>query len=256
MRRILVKNLQLWQFDSLTKEPLLRHFITDRHSTSDEEEFSLSYSSSSDKDRIRANRAALAEALAIDADHLFFPSQVHQTRVVRVTANISKDELMETDALITNEKGFCLAVMSADCVPILLYDRKNRAVGAVHAGWRGTVSKILDKTLQRMSEDFGTQGQDLVVGIGPSVSQESYEVGMEVIEAVEKVFGKEGGLLVRRGEKANFDLWKANERQLLDFGVDPSRIEISELCTVINNHYFFSARKGDRGRFCAGLMVV
>ena len=256
MQRILFNNLQLWQFDSLAREPLVQHFITDRHSISEEIEFSVSYSSSPDKGLIRTNRAALAEALAIEEDHLFFPSQVHQTRVVQITKNTSRDDLMDTDALITNEKGVCLAVMSADCVPILLYDRKNQAIAAVHAGWRGTVARILAKTLHEMATAFGTRGEDLITGIGPSASQESYEVGPDVIQAVENTFGKQKGLLVYKGEKANFDLWKANELQLLEFGVNPSRIEISELCTVINNRYFFSARKGDRGRFCAGLILA
>lgn len=256
MRKVTIYDLHLWQFDLLESEPAVRHFVTDRGSFPRGKEFTLSYSSSPDREEIRKNRALLAKAMGVPESHLFFPSQVHKTRIVNVTRNTPKEELMETDALITSERGICIAVMSADCVPILLYDRKNNAVGAVHSGWRGTVARILEKTLLEMQKQFGTTGKDLIAGIGPSVCQESYEVGGEVIEEVSKAFGAESGLMIARpNDKANLDLWKANEIQLLEFGVAPSRIEISDLCTVKNNNYFFSARKGDTGRFAAGIMV-
>jgi polyphenol oxidase len=102
----------------------------------------------------------------IEYSNLVFPSQVHKTRIVNVTRATSKEELMETDALITNQKGICISVMSADCVPILIYDRKNHAAGAVHSGWRGTVARILEKTLNTMKAEFGTRGEDVVAAIG------------------------------------------------------------------------------------------
>jgi YfiH family protein len=251
------KDLELWQFVSLAKELSIKHFVTDRNSNTNGKEFTLSFSSSPDHQEILENRHLVAEALGITDTQLFFPSQVHKTRIVNVSHKTLKEEVMETDALITNEKNICIAVMSADCVPILLYDRKNKAVGAVHSGWKGTVAKILEKTLHQMQSQFGTKGEDVIAGIGPSVSQPSYEVGEEVVEAVTNAFGKESGLMIPKANgKAHLDLWKANEIQLREFGVDPSQIEISDLCTVKNNHYFFSARKGDAGRFAAGIMLV
>jgi polyphenol oxidase len=146
--------------------------------------------------------------------------------------------------------------MSADCVPIILYDKKNKAVGAVHSGWRGTVARILEKTLTEMSKVFGTRGEDVYAGIGPSVSQDSYEVGEEVIHEVTKSFGHANELLIHvDNNKAKLDLWKANTVQLLEFGVRPNQIEVADLCTVKQNHYFFSARKGDSGRFAAGIVI-
>ena len=131
-----------------------------------------------------------------------------------------REELLETDALITNESGLCIAVMSADCVPILLYDKKNNAVGAVHSGWRGTVARILEKTLQQMHQIFGTKGEDIHAGIGPSVSQDSYEVGEEVVSEVQRSFGHKSELMIPVGtNKAKLDLWKANKLQLMEFGV-------------------------------------
>ncbi len=257
MKKLQIGNLALWQFDDLEKESAIRHFVTDRDSNAGGNEFTLSYSSSPDKELIRHNRHLLANAMGIDDSKLYFPSQVHKTRIVHVTGKTEKEELMETDALITNEPGICIAVMSADCVPVLLYDKKNKAVGAVHSGWRGTVARILEKTLLQMQTTFGTKGEDLVAGIGPSVSQDSYEVGEEVVNEVTSAFSGASTLLIPQpNNKAKLDLWKANRVLLQEFGVNPSNIEISNLCTVKNNDNFFSARKGDAGRFAAGIMIV
>ncbi|MFZ6014390.1 MAG: peptidoglycan editing factor PgeF [Bacteroidota bacterium] len=257
MKKIRIGDLELWQFDNLENEQSIKHFVTDRGTTQAGKEFTLSLSSLPDKEEVWKNRGTLAQALGIPVEKLYLPSQVHKTRIVNVTAQTSKAELVETDALVTNKKGLCIAVMSADCVPILLYDTKNQAIGAVHSGWRGTVAKILEKTLLQMHVLFGTRGEHVVAGIGPSVSQESYEVGEEVVNEIDQTFGRERELMIAKpNNKANLDLWKANKIQLLEFGVKESAIEISNLCTVKNNHYFFSARKGDSGRFAAGIMLV
>jgi polyphenol oxidase len=254
MTRELINGLHLWQFANLTQESGIAHFVTDRNTA--ESEFTLSLSSSPDKERVRSNRKRLAEALGLSPAALFFPSQVHGTRIVHVTAETAQTELLETDALITRSAGICIAVMSADCVPILLYDRRNCAIAAIHSGWRGTVARILEKTLHRMEEEFGTQGVDIIAGIGPSVSQEAYEVGEEVVNEVNRAFGAQNDLMIAHApDKARLDLWKANFQQLTDFGVKPGHIEISDLCTVRNNQHFFSARKGDAGRFAAGIVL-
>ncbi|MBT1702908.1 peptidoglycan editing factor PgeF [Chryseosolibacter indicus] len=256
MKRIDFNGTQLWQFENFSREDNIRHFVTDRKSVTAPNEFTLSYSSSPDKEEIKSNRRLLAEAMRIAETSLYFPSQVHKVRIVNVTSRTVKEELMETDALITNQPGLCIAVMSADCVPILLYDKKNQAVGAVHSGWRGTVAKILSKTLEEMQRVFGTKGEDVIAGIGPSVCQDSYEVGEEVVNEVNSAFGKDVGLMIpQANNKAKLDLWKANKFQLLDFGVRENAIEVSDLCTVKNNSHFFSARKGDAGRFAAGIML-
>lgn len=257
MKNVLIKDLHLWQFDSLIHEPSLKHFVTDRNSRKHEKEFTLSYSSVPDRNEVLQNRIALAEAMGISESNLYFPSQVHKTKIVNVTRHTSKAEVLETDALITNEKGICIAVMSADCVPILLYDVKNKAVGAVHSGWRGTVAKILQKTLQQMNLQFGTTGRDVIACLGPSVCQDSYEVGEEVVNEIKNAFKESKDLMIpQANNKAKLDLWSANKLQLLEFGVAASRIEVSDLCSVKNNNHFFSARKGDSGRYGAGIMLT
>lgn len=257
MKKVAFDGLELWNFEKLRQHSSIRHFVTDRQSHGSHGEFTLSWSSSPDRLYIEKNRQQLATAMGVDYSHLFFPSQVHQTRIVHVTRNTKRESLQETDALITNEPGVCIAVMSADCVPVILYDQKNNAVAAVHSGWRGTVARILEKTLLEMKKLFGTKGEDVSAGIGPSISRDVYEVGSEVVQEVKKSFERYDELLIPRPDnKAKLDLWVANKIQLQEFGVQPENIEISNLCTVQYNHHFFSARKGDKGRFAAGIVIT
>jgi polyphenol oxidase len=255
MNQLKYEGLNLWQFENLSKVAGVKHFVTER-TPAPEKEFTLSYSSSPDREFIQGNRNKLATVLGISPQKLIMPSQVHKTRIVNVSSSTTKDELMETDALITSEKGICIAVMSADCVPILVYDKKNHVCGAIHSGWKGTVAKILEKTLHTMKKEFGTEGKNIIAGIGPSASQQSYEVGEEVVQAVRESFHNATDLLIPLpANKAKLNLWDANKFQLLEFGVPESQIEISDLCTILNNNYFFSARKGDSGRFAAGILL-
>jgi polyphenol oxidase len=257
MKQIRKGPLQLWQFAYLEEIQGLRHFVSDRNSLPGGPEFTLSYSSTPDAETVRSNRSLLAAAMELAPEALFFPSQVHGTGIVAVNRRTSKETLAQTDALITQDRGIGIAVLSADCVPVLLYDKRRRAVGAVHAGWRGTAARILEKTLLAMQEQYGSQGEDLIACIGPSVCQESYEVGQEVIESIQQAFPTSSELLIDQpNRKAKLDLWKANQLQLLEFGVPPGQIETANLCTLQHNKHFFSARKGDTGRFAAGILLV
>lgn len=256
MKNVARNGLSLWEFDHLSAIKGIRHFVTDRNTNPRGEPFTLSFSSTPDRSLVQNNRRLLAEAMRVEEQALFLPSQVHKTRIVHVTPETNKEELQETDALITAHQGICVAVMSADCVPIILYDVKNNVVAAVHSGWRGTVARILGKTLDEMQQRYGTTGAHVMAGIGPSVSQNSYEVGEEVISAVQAAFGTHEELLIHTfPQKARLDLWNANRHQLLEFGVPDENIEVSNLCTVVHNQSFFSARKGDTGRFAAGIVM-
>jgi YfiH family protein len=255
MNQVTVDGVHLWKFNLLDRATGVRHFVTGRSSERPGIDFNLSYSHGADRQQVTQNRTSLASALEIPQLH--FPSQVHATQIVRVDGNTKHAQLMNTDALITDTSGAGIAIMVADCVPILLFDPVNRAVAAIHSGWRGTVARILEKTLHAMNSAFGTKGNTLIAAIGPSVSQGCYEVGEEVIQATIEAFGTQHNLLLpTSAQKAKLDLWQANKMQLLDFGVPAHQIEIAGLCTVKDNDLFFSARMGDQHRFAAAIVLA
>ena len=152
-----------------------------------------------------------------------------------------------------------LCVSTADCVPVLLYDAAREVVAAVHAGWRGTVGKIASHTLQAMREKYGTQAADVHAIIGPCISLDAFEVGIEVYDAFAQVgFDMEQVACWHpEKEKYHIDLPAANRLQLLAEGVMPGNIHDSAICTYAEHHDFFSARRlGIRsGRVLNGIVL-
>jgi polyphenol oxidase len=257
-----INNLPLWQFEIFASETYVKHFITGREggvTKGEKGSLNLSYNVGDEAENVFHNRTALAKAMGIEEKCLIFPKQVHGNNVVHIKPD-NVDTLSEAgDALITSTAGVCLMTTAADCVPILLFDPDKKAIAAVHAGWRGTVSKIVANTLTAMKEKFGSEPQNIKVGIGPSISPEVYEVGEEVVEAVHQVFEDDAAqLLVKSGEtgRAKFNLWDANKIQLLRLGVREENIEVAGICTFSNQDEFFSARGSkNSGRFAAGILL-
>jgi YfiH family protein len=163
--------------------------------------------------------------------------QVHST--VCVAAEGRAGVLGNGDALLENTPGAVVAVKTADCIPILLADEWRRAVAAVHAGWRGTVARIVEAAVAAMRERFGSDPLDLYAAIGPGIGKCCYEVGPEVAER----FGERG--------RAHIDLAEANRRQLIEAGVTERRVYASNLCTMCRSEEFHSFRRDGEaaGRF-------
>lgn len=214
-------------------------------------------------DNVRRNQAILLQALPQRPRELIIPWQTHGTQVLPVddTFLAAPDEqrhalLQGIDALTTNLRGVCLCISTADCIPILLYDKRHRSVAAVHAGWRGTVKGIVSHTLHRMRSLYGTDGADVSAVIGPGISPEAFEVGDEVYEAF-RAAGFPMDRIAKRPAKWHIDLPEANRLQLLDFGVPPAAIEASGICTYTHCEDFFSARRlgVKSGRMLTGIMI-
>jgi YfiH family protein len=163
------------------------------------------------------------------------------------------EAISKTDALITNVPNLPLMLCYADCVPLLIADPKRKVVALSHAGWRGTVAAIAKKTVEKMTEEFGCQPADCLVGIGPSIGFCSYEVDDTVISELQRAFSWWAHVVRPEGKKWKLDLWQANAQQLIDVGVVRENIVISNFCTVCNRDLFFShrAEKGQTGRMSA-----
>ena len=163
------------------------------------------------------------------------------------------------DALVTDRANILLAVKTADCVPILIGDKKTGALAAVHAGWRGTVAAIVTLALERLTREYGTRPGEVRVAIGPAAGACCYEVGSEVIDAFKERFPDSDDLFTatRKGH-ALVDLYEANRRQLISLGVGQERIYTSPLCTMCRNDLFFSYRqeKSVRGKVGRSMSII
>ena len=194
------------------------------------------------------------------------PHQVHGCVIREVTDPMTtRDELEGVDALVTNVPGVAISVRTADCIPVLMYDPVNKAVAAVHAGWRGTVQCISQKTIGMMRQLYGTDAHELCAVIGPGIGPESFQVGQEVADAFEQAGFPMPEILKDCGPKnptdddpmnggLHIDLWKANRWILEQAGVKPQNIQVAGICTYRNNNRFYSARR--EGLKCGRIINV
>lgn len=212
---------------------------------------------------IRMNRLALCQLLGISDDHLIMPHQVHLTKTICINEQFltlpameRQEELEGVDALMTNLSGVCIGVSTADCIPVLLYDKEHHAVCAIHAGWRGTVKRIVIKAVKTMRKAYGTLPEQLRAQIGPGISLDSFEVGDEVYEA----FLQEGfdmSTISERKEKWHINLPECNSQQLMSAGLLPKNVAISPVCTMKQSANYFSARRLgiNSGRIFTGILL-
>lgn len=162
------------------------------------------------------------------------------------------------DALVTNRPGIALSVRTADCVPILIWDQIGRAIGAVHAGWRGSLRSIASKTVRRMENCFGTRPADLWIAIGPAVGPCCYEVDRAVLDPLRSGFSDWREVVAEKGlGRGMLDLPGLNVRQLLGCGVPSGRITVAGTCTVCHPDGFYSYRRDGRsaGSMISGILV-
>jgi YfiH family protein len=203
-----------------------------------------------DQKAVDANYDLICQTLGIRQGDIATAYQVHSANVAVVGPEDRGQAALQTDALVTNSPGVFLMLRFADCVPIAFYDPVQRAIGLVHAGWKGTLGKAAQATVEVMIRAYGSRPADLMACIGPSIGPCCYQVGGNVIKLVNEVFPHRPQLLHQKGDgSCHFDLWEANRLQLAALGVH--RIEVSGLCTACHNDEFFSHRadNGCTGRF-------
>ncbi len=189
---------------------------------------------------VEENRRRFYSAMAVSSQNIAIPQQVHGDTVAYVS---HPGTFPETDGLVTDVPGIALVVQVADCLPIFLYDSRKRAIGLVHAGWKGMTVSIVRKAVEEMVHRFHTHPQDLRVYFGPSIGPCCYEVQDDVASHFSRKYVPDNKL----------NLWACAEDQLVEAGVQKEKIEMSELCTVCLSDWFFSHRAsgGKAGRMMA-----
>jgi polyphenol oxidase len=262
-----VQGLRILQVSALAKLPWLVHgFSTKLGGVSDqdgEKLLNLGFTEWDTKENVLENRRRFQSALGASDLQLISLQQIHSDVIHHFDAR--PEQICQGDASATNRPGLLLGVQTADCVPILLVDAKKRAVAAIHAGWRGTLARIVVKTIGQMQMHFKTKPADLLAAIGPSIGGCCYEVGTEVASQFLSQFAESPEWFdeFRTGDEPNpiqwlnmmppghqpppknvlLDLRKANRAQLLGAGLRASNIFVSDLCTACRRDLLFSYRK-------------
>jgi YfiH family protein len=229
----------------------------------------LGWTKEDDPASITENRRRFLSAVAGDNQRpvLVGVRQIHSgiVRVIREADGPFEGRLqtsegksvLEGDGLITDVAGVLLGVGTADCVPVLIVDVEKKVVGAFHAGWRGTVARIAQQGVATIAAEFGSQVNDMVAAIGPSIGPCCYTVGDEVRREFGEKFDYADELFSSNTEDVRLNLWKANRRQLMDAGIDSKRITVVGECTACarqqNGELRYFSHRGEKG--VAGRML-
>lgn len=208
-------------------------------------------------------RAELSEALGVATENIILPTQTHTNHVAvldEAFLKLSTEEravaLQNVDAVVTQLRGLCIGVSTADCVPVLLHDEKTHTVAAVHAGWRGMVAHIIRNTLEEMQR-LGTNPADIKAVVAPSIGVSSFEVGEEVVESFVQA-GFPSSIVSLHIPKPHIDLWAAAAYELETAGVPLHQLQISGVDTYTHSDSFFSARRLgiESGRIFSGILQL
>jgi YfiH family protein len=261
------KGLQILQLQPFRNVPWLVHGFSTRtggvSALNGENVLNLSFMEWDSRENVLENRRKFQSALGTDDLTLVLMKQIHSDVIHSFPA--APAQPCKGDASTTNRAGLLLAVQTADCVPILLVDPRKRAVAAVHAGWRGTLGRIVEKTVGRMRAEFACRPQDLIAALGPSIGPCCYEVSAEFVTKFGAQFADAAEYFdePRSGDEPNplqwlnmappghqpppknvhLDLWRANRSQLLAAGLRQGNIFVTNLCTACRRDLFFSYRK-------------
>ena len=261
-------NLPLLHYPLLDETGMVEHCFTTRMGGVSEDIFStlnFSFTRGDNPESVKENYRRVGQVFGKTESDFICTDQTHTTNVLRVGKEeagfgVTKSRpYTDVDGLITNEPGVILSTFYADCVPLYFVDPVHKAIGLSHSGWRGTVGRMGQKTLEAMKESFGTNPEDVYAAIGPSICQDCYEISEDVAEHFYKEFVGHGDeILVNKGNgKYQLDLWKTNEIVMLEAGILPEHLAVTNICTCCNPDVLFSHRAshGKRGNLAAFLML-
>lgn len=235
--------------------PGLQHGIFSRHggvSSAPWDSLNVGATVGDQQSSVEENLRRTLQAVGFSRESVFDVHQVHGREVVEAFHGRGRQPAPHADAIVTRARGVVLLMRFADCVPILLVDPVHEVIGIAHAGWQGTVKNVAGSAVNTMQELYATDPADVLAGIGPSICQDHYPVGSEVIKAARRCFaGASDDHLACRDGKTFFNLWSANRALLERAGV--RSIESAEICTACHHEDWYSHRAsgGQTGRFAA-----
>lgn len=265
----LSEGVEYLTFPSFSAYPFVRHAFSTRAGGVSKNEYSsmnLGFGRGDGDENVRENYHRFCRAAGLDYDSLVSSAQDHHTFIRRVGKEqcgigIRKPKDMQSvDGLITSEPGVTLVTHYADCVPVYLLDPVKRAIGLVHAGWRGTAARIAEAAVSAMTREFGSHPADLLAGIGPSIGPCCFEVDSPVRDVFAALSDLNPGDLIRDdgNGKYHVNLWETNRRILMRAGIPASSVTVGGVCTRCNADLLFSHRAtgGKRGGLAAFLALT
>ena len=248
---------------SFAETGLVRHGFTTRRggvSSGCYESLNLRFHCEDTKENVLENFRLAAEGLGMDFERLVLSKQVHEDVVHTVIeADLGngitrENRFTSADALITDQKNIPIVTLFADCVPLFFLDRRKGVIALAHSGWKGTVKRIGQKTVQKMKSEYGSRPEDILAAIGPSIQVCHFEVGDDVAERFIREFGEETA--VKYGDRYHVDMQKAILLQLQEEGI--RQVDDCGICTYCNSDLLFSHRKtnGRRGNMGAFMELI
>jgi YfiH family protein len=250
--------LEYFKFSNLEKHSdMVEHCFTTRKGGVSKGEYSSLNLGLKKKDsckNVEQNFAIICNAINIDLANLVLSDQIHSNNVRVVSEKdrgkgiLIESDIRNCDGLVTNARNVALVTFYADCVPIFLFDPKNKVIGLAHSGWKGTLEQIAAKTANVMIEEFNCNPGNIISAIGPSIGQCCFEVGNEVKDQfINKLDWSRDFCIKKDEEKSFIDLQGIIKHTLIDCGFKIQNIFISNICTKCNKEIFFSHR-GDNGK--------
>lgn len=210
-------------------------------------ELNLGLGRGDSEEALRKNYETVFSALGFTGENICITGQVHETRSAVIKEPIFRSP--GCDALITREKNIPLMSYSADCVPIILYDKNRHAAASIHSGWRGTAAKITAHVISDMTKSFGTDPSDIIAAVGPSIGPCCFEIKSDAADILSKDFKDTEFIVKTDSEHFKADLWSAVKATLKESGVSEENIDIAEECTACGEKYFSCRRQ--KGKFGA-----
>jgi polyphenol oxidase len=254
--------ISFFQSEKLADQAEVIHFFSTRNTGMSEGIFeSLNFGTHhGEEENMKKNLILLSDALNLDSKKFVIPIQTHGDQIGIVDQLNCLSVFENTDALITNVPSIVLAIKTADCVPILLFDHVKKVIGAVHSGWKGTAQNIIGKTIEKMTSIFDSQPSDIIAAIGPCIGQRNYEVGIDVVQKIESIMSVQKPVFYYKNHetrKAFIDLALTNSQLLKQAGVLENKIETSGFCSFTMKNDFFSARRDGSitGRMINGISI-
>lgn len=246
---------------------LVRHGFTTRRggmSKGPYEALNLSWKRNDSAEETVENYRIACKALGSDSANIVFSNDEHGKNIIRVDSSFigrgmkGENPCPKTDGLTTNTKNVILSTMHADCLAIFILDIKNRAISLCHSGWRGTALKVGAAALEKMEQEYGTKPSDCIAAVGPGIGPCCFEVDAPVANEFLQSYPDIECVRHISNDKYTVDLFKCSAAQLMEKGIPPENITVSNLCTSCNKDLFFSYRreKGDTGAMASFLEII